>query len=93
MERGQDRRPGVAAVAVLTVFVVIGDSWWQLIIAALLGGALAEFGFLVSFRNRLLGTCSGVRTPLTNCGSWSSRCCPPWVGVELSDQLGTAAGQ
>ena len=52
------------------MFVVIGDSWWQLITGALLGAARAEFGFLVSVRNAATM-------------GW----------VELSDQLGTAAGQ
>ena len=35
-----------ALIAVLAVFVVIGDSWWQLLVAAALGVVLAQFGFL-----------------------------------------------
>jgi hypothetical protein len=49
--------------------------------------------FLVSFRHGLLGICSGVRTPLTNCGFMVEQMLPAMIGVELSDQLGTAAGQ
>ena len=36
----------LAGVGVATVFVLVGDSWWQLLTAALLGVLLAHAGFL-----------------------------------------------
>jgi len=62
-----------AGVGVAAVFVLVGDSWWQLLTAALLGVLLAHAGFLGhdAAHRQIFATGPATRGPRCWSAPWS----------------------